>query len=218
MAHLIPIPILVILVGALIRAEFRRELGTIHLLKPICTLLVIAVAALSWLTPAAETRYTLWILVGLLLSLVGDVALMYSEPRAFLGGLVAFLLAHVVYTIVFTLYNGWQKSDWITAGLLAASACAIYRYLLPGLDRMKIPVAVYIIVIGIMVHRAISTLFGEALRPTQAWLIAVGAVLFWISDLMLGVTRFRRPVKYGRISLAFYYSGQLLIALSASYF
>lgn len=218
MAHLIPIPVLAILAAILIRAELRREFGTIRLLKPICTLLVITIAALSWLTPAADTRYTVWILVGLVLSLVGDVALMFPTPRAFLGGLVAFLLAHAVYTVVFTLYNGMQAGDWATAGLLAAVACVIYRYLLPGLEKMKIPVAVYIIVIGIMVHRAVSTLFGDGFTPVQGRLIAVGAVLFWISDLMLGVNRFRRPFKYDRTSLAFYYSGQLLIALSASYF
>jgi uncharacterized membrane protein YhhN len=218
MAHLIPIPFLVVLAAVLIRAELKEEQRTVYVVKPVCTLLVIAVAALSWLTPAAELRYTAWILAGLALSLAGDVALMFKSPRAFIAGLAAFLLAHVAYTIVFVLYNGWQGGDWITAALLLGTAVAVYGYLLPGLDRMKIPVALYVLVIGVMVHRAISTLFGETFSVTQGRLIAVGAFLFWVSDLMLGINRFRRPFRSHRISLAFYYAGQLLIALSASFF
>jgi uncharacterized membrane protein YhhN len=218
MAYLIPIPFLVILVVVLIRAELLGKQSTIFVVKPICTLLVIAVAVLSWLTPAAETRYTAWILAGLVLSLGGDVALMFKSPRAFVAGLAAFLLAHVVYTSVFALYNGWQGPDWITAAVLLGTAVGAYAYLLPGLDRMKIPVALYILVICVMVHRAVSTLFGDAFTEAQGWLIAIGAFLFWISDLILGVNRFRRPFRYHRISLGFYYSGQLLIALSASLF
>lgn len=218
MAYLIPVPFLVVLVAVLIRAEFKEVQRTILVVKPLCTLLVIAVAALSWSSPAAETRYTLWILAGLVLSLGGDVALMFGSRRAFLAGVGAFLLAHVAYAIVFTLHNGWQGEDWITGAALLATAVGVYAYLLPGLDGMKIPVALYVLVICVMVHRALSTLFGDAFTPTQAWLIAVGAFLFWISDLILGVNRFRRPFRYHRISLAFYYGGQLLIALSASFF
>lgn len=42
--------------------------------------------------------------------------------------------------------------------------------------------------------------------------------MFSISDLMLAVNRFRRPFKYHRFSLAFYYGGQFLIALSPAFF
>jgi hypothetical protein len=49
-------------------------------------------------------------------------------------------------------------------------------------------------------------------------MIATGAVLFYISDIILAASRFWRPWRYHRLSLAFYYSGQLLIALAASYF
>lgn len=48
--------------------------------------------------------------------------------------------------------------------------------------------------------------------------VAAGAFLFWISDLMLAVNRFRRPFEYHRLNLAFYYGGRLLIALSPAYF
>ncbi len=218
MAHLVPIPFIVILVALLILAELRGDRRTVYWTKPLATLLVIAVAELSWQTPAAESRYTAWVLVGLALSLVGDVALMFPQPKAFLIGLVGFLLAHVAYTIVFTLYNPWQPADWVTAFLLLLAAGALYRYLEPNLGKMKRPVILYIVVICVMVNRAVSTLFGDALTPAQGWLIALGAFLFWLSDLMLGINKFGRPFRWNRLSLALYYGGQLLIASSASYF
>ena len=49
-------------------------------------------------------------------------------------------------------------------------------------------------------------------------MVAGGAVLFYISDVILAANRFWRSLRYDRISLAFYYGGQLLLALSASYF
>jgi hypothetical protein len=69
-----------------------------------------------------------------------------------------------------------------------------------------------------MVSRAVSTLASPLFSGTQAALIILGAVLFYVSDLILAAARFWRPWKYNRISLVFYYGGQTLIALAASYF
>ncbi len=71
---------------------------------------------------------------------------------------------------------------------------------------------------GYMVSRAVSTLASPVFSSGQAVLIVIGAVLFYISDIILAAGRFWKPWKYHRISLAFYYSGQLSIALAASYF
>jgi uncharacterized membrane protein YhhN len=128
------------------------------------------------------------------------------------------LLAHVVYSIAFTVPNGFHPGDLITAAVLLVVAVAVYLYLKPGLRSMKGPVIFYILIICFMVNRAVSTFFGDAFTTTQAWLITLGAILFWLSDLMLAVNRFRRPFKAEATSLFLYYGGQLLIALSPSYF
>lgn len=218
MAHWIPIPFLFVTVPLLVRAGLRSDRRQVYVFKPISTLLVLAVALLSLLTPGARPSYTLWITLGLLLSLGGDVALMFSSSRAFLAGLVSFLLAHVVYAIAFTLPNGFHPQDLITGALLLVLAAATYLYLRPGLGRMKGPVILYILVISFMVNRAVSTFFGDAFTTQQAWLVTLGAILFWLSDLVLAVNRFRRPLRWERLSLFPYYGGQVLIALSAAYF
>lgn len=218
MAHLMPIPFLVVTVTLLVWAEFRSAQKQIYFFKPVSTVLLILIALLSFLTPGVKPAYTLGITLGLVLSLGGDVALMIKSSKAFLIGLVLFLLAHMVYAIVFTVPNGFHPQDLITAAVLLVVAVAFYFYLRPGLGSMQGPVIGYILIICLMVNRAISTFFGDAFSPTQAWLITLGAILFWISDMILAINRFRHPFKANRLSLFFYYGGQLLIALSPAYF
>jgi uncharacterized membrane protein YhhN len=176
---LFPIPVLIVTVLLLIRAEFRLELRQIYLFKPLSTLLVILVAVLSFSTPDVNVGYTVGILAGLLLSLGGDVALMFPEDKAFMVGLVLFLLGHVAYIITFTLFNGFYTGDLISGLVLLILAIVIYRYLEPGLGKMKGPVIIYIAIICLMVNRAVSAFFG-ALTPTQAWLTpSQSGLLLW---------------------------------------
>ena len=247
MSPLLPIPFLALIVFLLIRALFRLSTDSgrhaaqwqVYVFKPLSTALVILVAALSFGAPGTEAGYTVGVFVGLILSLGGDVALMFPSAKAFLVGLVLFLLAHVAYAITFTLFNGFYLGDLVSGAVLLALAVVIYRYLesgpstsdVPsaprperdeglraGLEEMKGPVIVYIVIISLMVNRAISAFFGTTFTPTQAWLMALGAIAFWVSDLMLAVNRFRQPFERHHLSLVFYYGGQLLIALSPAYF
>lgn len=208
------IPVLFLTVSLLVWARTTGHRRAEYVSKPTSTLLVIAIALLSLLQPEAHTAYTLAIALGLVLSLGGDVALMLRTNRWFLIGLILFLLAHVVYSIAFSVPNGFHPADLAVAAALAAVGAAIFAYLRPGLGRMTGPVVVYLAVILFMVSRAVSTLFGTFFSPTQAWMIAAGAVLFMLSDLLLAVNRFRRPFKAEAFGLFLYYGGQLLIALS----
>ncbi len=218
MAQLIPVPILLVTVPLLVRAALRGNRDQVWVLKPLSTALVIAVALLSLLAPGAQPVFTLWIALGLVLSLGGDVALIFESNRAFLIGLVLFLLAHVVYSIAFTARNGFHSADIVSGAVLLVVAVPIYLYLRPGLGSMQGPVILYMLIIFFMVNRAVSTFFGAAYTTTQAWLLSVGAILFMLSDLVLAINRFRRPMEKHRLSLFAYYLGQLLIALSPAYF
>jgi uncharacterized membrane protein YhhN len=218
MIYLVPVPFLVVTVVLLIRAEFKGAKQQFYVLKPVSTLLVILVALLSLTTPNAQPSFTLWVTMALVLSLGGDVALMFESNRAFLIGLVFFLLAHVVYCIAFTLPNGFYPQDLLTGAVLLVVAVAVYLYLKPGLGSVQGPVLLYILVLCFMVNRAASAFFGHAFNITQAWLMTVGAILFLLSDLVLAINRFRHPLEKHRLSLFLYYGGQLLIALSPSYF
>ena len=118
--------------------------------KPIASALFIVAA----LAQGPQLRYDWLIVAGLVLSAVGDLALIPRDRRSFLAGLVAFLLAHVVYTLAFA-----QHADPLSlppAGLLliGLASLVLYLYFRPHLGRMKAPVAAYVAVITAMLVAA----------------------------------------------------------------
>lgn len=232
MLFLLPAPLMYITLALLLRAEERtpRDVRQVKILKPLCTLLVILTCALSSTRSADDydTLYTLLILVGLTFSLIGDVLLIpHDNPKAFLAGLVAFLAAHVMYIVGFIYFQFGVIEDVnvageaITAVALLSVGTVVYRYLSPGLGDMRLPVIAYIIVISAMVDRAVGIALVHPDPPTQSLLIVAGAILFYISDAILAANKFRlagQMPHYKVWNLSAYYTGQLLIALSASFF
>jgi uncharacterized membrane protein YhhN len=213
------VPVLVVAAALLIRAELLKIRRQSYIFKPLSTLLVIAALLLAFWEPTQEPIYTIGVLIGLLFSLGGDIALLFQDnPKAFRLGLVFFLLAHIAYTVVFIILGHFTAWDILSGAVLLAAAWGFYQLLKPNLGSMKIPVIVYIVIISLMVNRAIAIFSSPEFSNSQAWLVAVGAGLFYISDVILAANRFWKPWKYQRISLAFYYAGQMLISLAASYF
>lgn len=212
------VPLITVSVLLLVRAEIRGNLRVRFVLKPLSTLLVIAVAGLAFVEPQQNPTYTIGVLIGLIFSFGGDVALMYENRQAFMLGLVLFLFAHLAYATTLTLLTGLSALDLVSTVLLIALGVWFYRVIAPNLDTLRVPVIVYIVIISIMVNRAIAALASPVFGSAQAWMIALGAILFYLSDMMLAAARFWKPFRYHRLSLAFYYAGQLLLALAASYF
>ncbi len=212
-------PALVITVIYLIRSEILEKKIQIYILKPLSTLLIIAAALVSFQEPTWTMTYSIGILAGLVFSLGGDIALMFQEhQKAFLIGLTLFLVGHLFYTATFFILGRFTIWDILSTTLLLSAALWFYKMIEPNLGSMRIPVIVYILIICLMVSRAVSTLASPAFTSQQGLMIVSGAFLFLISDLILAANRFWRPWKYHRINLVFYFGGQFLLALAASYF
>ncbi|MDZ7369552.1 MAG: lysoplasmalogenase [candidate division KSB1 bacterium] len=203
-------------VTLLIRAELSNRRRQVYIFKPLSTVIVISTVLLSFL---GETRfsYSFLILIGLLFSLGGDIALMFPNKKLFLIGLISFLLAHIVYTIAFGSIGNFSELDIWTATALGLAGIVTYRLLRAGLGALKLPVIVYMVVISVMVNRAFSVWANPACSSLPAGLISSGAVLFYLSDAILALNRFAKPLRYERFSLVPYYLGQFFIALSTYY-
>ena len=152
---------------------------------------------------AVGSAYGRIILAGLVLGALGDVALMFD--RWFLAGLALFAAGHVAYVLAF-LVNG--SVTLTTAAVGAALGLGSALWLLPRVDAaMKVPVAVYILIISVMVAVAIG-------QP-QPTFVRIGAPLFAVSDLLVARERFVAPDPRNRVwGLPMYYTAQVLIALS----
>lgn len=216
MIYSIAAALLTITVIFLIRAEYYRDKKQVYFFKPLSTILVIAAACIPFIQGGYNFRFSALVVSGLILSLGGDIALISDSKRAFISGLVLFLAAHIVYSIAFTLVSGFIVEDAISGGIIIIAAAAVYRFFYPVLGSLKIPVLLYILIISFMLNRAVSTLLGSSVTPAASLLILAGAALFYASDFLLALHKFREPlaVKY---NLAVYFSGQLLIAMSTGY-
>lgn len=187
------------------RAQRRR---LVFVAKPAASVgfLVVAVGSRAW-----DSSYGRWILAGLVLSLLGDVFLMFRGPALFQSGLMSFLLAHVAYSGAFLVAG--VSAGWALAAAVGALVAAwpVTRWLLPHVDDdMRTPVLAYVVVISVMVSLALGTLGAG-----RTALIAAGAGLFYVSDLFVARDRFVTPGFLNTlIGLPLYYLAQVLLALS----
>lgn len=212
------VPIVAVAVYVLIRAVLREDDRTIYWIKPTATLLVMAVALTAIAQPDTSRSYMWAILVGLLFSLGGDVALMFTSDQAFLAGVGSFLLAQIVYGRTFAAWGGLEGQLLVPGIIIGLVIIVFYGWLYRHLGSMRMPVGVYAAVISFMLWMAIGLLSVSAFPNVAGWLVASGALLFYLSDMILAINKFAKPFPSARaLNLTAYYAGQTLIALSTSY-
>jgi len=173
-----------------------------------------AFMAVALTAGARRSLYGRIVLAGLAFSWFGDMFLLGAGEALFLAGLVSFLLAHIAYVIAFAFHGLNDKWSFAAVLPIAAISIGVSMWLTPQLPAaMVLPVRTYTIVISLMV----ITAFGArgAGGPT---LIPVGAVLFYLSDISVATLQFTDPEFPNYVwGLPFYYTGQLLLAMSVGY-
>jgi len=182
--------------------------------KPLATLCVIAWAALGRTDDALVKR---WIVIGLVFSLAGDIALMWPV-QGFLAGLVAFLLGHLSYLVALTRRVRFLASPpaFGTWAIVAASVLASLWAGVPG--ELRAPVLVYVCALGAMAAQATSVWLARRSQPDAArWrTVAVGGALFVLSDAILAADKFLGGVPLPTLwNLSIYWLAQWFIARAA---
>lgn len=166
---------------------------------------IIPIALLLQLTlTRTEGKVRTLLGLGLVLSAIGDILL--ALDGLFVQGLAAFLLAQITYTILFLTQWRWQTSRLPWAALIVVYALVCTLYIVPAAGDMKVPVTAYMIAISLM---AMSAGFRD---DHQFLWVAMGALIFMVSDTLIAVSRFVSPFEYSGIAvMTTYYLAQLLI-------
>jgi uncharacterized membrane protein YhhN len=173
------------------------------------------ILALAAMVFAADGPAARLVGLGLVLSAVGDVSLVF--PAGFVAGLSAFLLAHLCYIATFAPGASWTAGSAVAAMVLVAVAGGTLAFLWPHVRRSRVrwPLVAYAAALSCMTWCAIAGAVGPDGGP-GAIAAAVGATSFLVSDGVLAVNRFARPFAGAHaVVMVTYYAAQMLIARSA---
>ncbi len=188
--------------------DYRGRWRLVYVFKPLA---MAGVIVLVLLAQNPYPRYRGWILAGLGSSMLGDVFLML-RPKRFIEGLASFLAAHVFYIIAF-LSTMTYHLHFGTLLPFFLYALFMMRTLAPYLEKMRLPVFLYIVVVTIMAALAAERFIGVG--GGKALSALVGALLFVVSDSVLAAHRFVKKFPAAQaIILSSYFAAQLFIALS----
>jgi uncharacterized membrane protein YhhN len=143
-------------------------------------------------------RIPMPMLMALVFSFLGDVALMGSGEIYFMLGLVSFLLAHIAYIVVYRqlrLAEGEpllqvQRIRFSLPFILAGTGLVTVLY--PHLNELKVPVMIYAAVLVMMV---LNAMFRYGLTSARSfWPVFLGAFAFMVSDSLLAFDKFVQPI------------------------
>lgn len=184
--------------------------------KPLSLILLII-----WFSTTGGWVLTgIWFGAGLIFSLIGDLFLLL-RPRFFLFGLTAFLTAHLCYI------TGFLQGKLIFSYLMILPIIVIvvlgvlvYPKIIRSVRRklenrrLTIPVTIYMFTITSMLFLALMTWFKPAWGFWGSIGASIGALLFTISDSVLALGKFSRPIQYSNFLIMFtYHLGQLGITI-----
>ncbi|MFL6699407.1 MAG: lysoplasmalogenase [Vitreoscilla sp.] len=182
--------------------------------KPLATACVIAWAALGRNDDGLVKR---WIIIGLVFSLAGDIALLWPVA-GFLAGLVAFLLGHLAYLVALTRRVRFLASS-PAFGVWAIVAASVLAGLWAGVPtELRAPVLVYVCALAAMAAQATSVWLARRGQPDAArWrTVAIGGALFVLSDAILATDKFVGGVTMPTLwNLSTYWLAQWFIACAA---
>lgn len=159
--------------------------GGIHLAAILLTLTVVVdwtkpllmpilAVGLVWAAPQRRSPVVVLGLLALTFSWLGDITL-----RWFVVGLIFFLLAHLVYLVLFVGRLAVRRLPWWTVGY-AVWLVGLLMLLAPHTGTLLVPVIAYGVVLTVMAACA---------ARCNRW-VAAGGALFVVSDSILAIDRF----------------------------
>ncbi len=199
--------------------------GTGRLPRPLrlsLSVLLVAAAALQW--QLAGTCYAVWVLAGMSLGLLGDLVMaqMIPFPDRLIGGMLVFGLGHVAYIVAIAglgralgLWNGWMAlALWLAMAPVGVGLWYVAVRAPGGSRTLNAAALVY----GLLMVTMCSLAAGLAVHEARFFPLAVGALLFLASDVVLGNWNLRgRPWKgVNDVIWVTYNLGQLLIVSSVA--
>ena len=197
--------------------EILSEVVGLPFVHQVCKPLIMITLGVYYLSHAEFRSTAVWL--AIFFSLAGDALLMFEtgDPKFFMFGLAAFLLAHIFYILSYRQHQdkslegslkGIQKIRFSFPIVLAGTGLIVVLY--PSLGALKIPVVVYALVLIAMVLNSVFR-YGRTTNISFG-LVFLGSILFMLSDSVLAINKFFKPVpSAGFLIMSTYILAQFLI-------
>lgn len=210
----------IVLQAIFIVVEHKEKFVPAVILKGSAAILFCIIGAVAMTTDSVNQSFAKLVVFGLCFGALGDILLnlRFVFPKIgqkiFLLGVAAFLTGHILYLCAIVPLSQNLIPCLVIGVILAAALLTwIFKTLTVKLA-FKLFGVLYIGAIVLMTAVAIGNVLTAP--GTAAWMHAIGAVLFTLSDIVLIFNTFGKEQKFSmRITnLTLYYWGQLLIAAS----
>ena len=156
-------------------------------------------------------KFPIWMIVALVCAMLGDILLVLN----FYLGTAVFALGHIFYLVSYCMLETINIRDLICGiciSLISVTIILFTPFLDFGGSLMQSVCCTYAIIISFMVGKAISNLLKE--KNQVNIIIAIGSILFFISDFMLMLDLFGGISIASYLCLSTYYPAQFLLAMS----
>lgn len=167
---------------------------------------IVSSLLIYFLSYSSPKPFKIWVILALVFSFIGDVLLLFADGNElfFLFGLIAFLLAHLVYIKIFSFNQNKGLNLWPVLIGFILYGTLLFLMLKNHLGQLLVAVAVYMLVIlsmGISAYRRKGAVTLESFR-----LVFTGALLFMASDSILAINKFYSTIPYNRFLIMVTYA------------
>ncbi len=158
------------------------------------------------------------LVAALALGALGDLSLAFEGERAFIGGVAAFLSAHVAYVLfLISIADPWIAfaAPWriVAGGLVAALTLGVLVRIWRPAGRLALPICLYVLLFMGLVWLTLGL-------PNP--LVFVGASLFMLSDLVLTMRKYWNSPDHpldgaaAYVVWVTYYAAQVILTVTLS--
>jgi len=215
------LPLMLISLSFYIYSVYRCRLLTRVVLKAFTSAVFIAIAILAHWAGNGNLSYFVFTIIALILCTFGDVFLEIAKHDSlginyFVYALSAFFTAHIAFLVLFCRITGVYSLDFFATAAILILLVILAKTMHLDFLNMDNYVFAYAMAMTLMFVKSLSLLYGGHYTSIRNIMVATGAGLFLVSNIIYAFILFREkshPVLYA-VSAVVYYTGQTLIALS----
>lgn len=161
-------------------------------------------------------KFAIFMLVGLIFAMAGDIVLIdFFEIGAGL-----FAVGHICFFVAYLMLSKFNIRDMISS-ILLFGACLLVIFLYDGFvfGGIMLPVVIiYALIISLMLGKSISNLFDKNIGKFSKWLIFIGSLMFFLSDVCLLFNVFGGADRWVDMMCIFLYYPAEIVLASSIYF